>query len=475
MKRILVSALVALVTAGGVFWPLLQSIDSSSPVPSVDPVTITDYQADYKVDANGHLDAVETLTTKFPSGSHGIFRFWDVTDAADDSVRYIPEEISVSLDGQAEQTELQWQKGRQFRVAKIGDPDSFVSAGSHVYRISYRIAGVLSPTGANGGSNSSSWAARQKGKAVFPWQVVAPGWQMIIRRSRVNISLPAKPGQISCTESKNISAIPCTITGAGTKNLTVSTGPLPPKTPVSLYALMPLDAPERNTLPWTVEFDPIYGRSVSLLWLVLGLSVVGLLFGYLWQRRGREQAPGFPVMYEPPDQLGPVQAAYVVYKKLPAMALISTLLYQAEQGLTELRDKGERRWDIHGLGTPEQWAATDPVTRDVGESLGVTTPSGSFAADGSTKSGLKLQTTKGEIKGFVTSWATEAKVIVPDRLEFIAKCLVVIAMLFAGVVFVFNPLGMTILGLPFTAFATGGAGMLLAGAGTRRTDRKSVV
>ena len=202
---------------------------------------------------------------------------------------------------------------------------------------------------------------------------------------------------------------------------------------------------------------------------MLGLTAVGLLVGYLWERRSREQAPGFPVMYEPSDQLGPVQTAYVLDEKLPDKALVSTLLYQAEQGLTELRDQGDRRWDILGLGTPEQWAATDPVTRGVGESLGVTTPGGSFAADGSAVSGLKLQTTQGEIKGLATSWATEAKVIAPNRFELIAKGLVVIAMLLAGLVFVFNPLGMTIMGLPFTAFVTGGAAMLLAGVDTRRT------
>ena len=243
MKRILASTLVALVTAAGLFWPLLQSLDSTSAVSGPDPVVISDYRADYTVDAQGDLDAVETITADFPGTRHGIFRFWDVTDAADDGVHYVPEDISVSLDGRAEQTELQWQKRRRFRVAKIGDPDSFVSPGSHVYRISYRIDGVLSPTGANGGNNSSSWAAREKGKSVFPWHVVAPGWQMIILRSRVNVNLPAKPSQINCTESWNNRATPCTINGSGTKNITVSTGPLSPETPVSLYALMPLDAP----------------------------------------------------------------------------------------------------------------------------------------------------------------------------------------------------------------------------------------
>src|SRR5680860_66530 len=126
MKRILISMLVALATAAGLFWPLLQSIDTSSTSPPLDPVTITDYQAVYKVSANGRLDAVETITAKFPYGRHGIFRFWDVADGADDGVRHVPEDISVSRDNEDEPVDLLWERGKRFRVAKIGDPDTYV-------------------------------------------------------------------------------------------------------------------------------------------------------------------------------------------------------------------------------------------------------------------------------------------------------------------------------------------------------------
>lgn len=52
-----------------------------------------------------------------------------------------------------------WEKDRRCRVAKIGDPNSYVGVGSHTYEISYRVDGALSPTGAGRGTfASSSWS-----------------------------------------------------------------------------------------------------------------------------------------------------------------------------------------------------------------------------------------------------------------------------------------------------------------------------
>ncbi len=44
-----------------------------------------------------------------------------------------------------------WEGGQRFRVAKIGDPDQYLSSGTHVFEIRYTIDGVLDPgtTGAD--------------------------------------------------------------------------------------------------------------------------------------------------------------------------------------------------------------------------------------------------------------------------------------------------------------------------------------
>ena len=61
---------------------------------------ITDYDADFTVSADGTLDAVETITGEFPSGRHGIFRYWDVANQNSPAVRQTPHITSILMDGE---------------------------------------------------------------------------------------------------------------------------------------------------------------------------------------------------------------------------------------------------------------------------------------------------------------------------------------------------------------------------------------
>ncbi len=97
------------------------------------------------------MTAVETITAEFPGGRHGIFRYWDVANQNNPRVRQKPEITSVLLDGDPVPYQMLWEDGERFRVAKIGDPDSTLSYGTHVFEIRYTIPGVLDPgdTGAD--------------------------------------------------------------------------------------------------------------------------------------------------------------------------------------------------------------------------------------------------------------------------------------------------------------------------------------
>ncbi|HEY0775454.1 MAG TPA: DUF2207 domain-containing protein, partial [Nocardioidaceae bacterium] len=357
MRRGVLTALATLLAAVGLLWPVVPALLPDTAEPQPDPVTITDYRADLRVDEDGVLRAEEEITARFPSGRHGIFRFWDVADAHDANARLFPGDIDVLMDSAPVEYELLWDHGTRYRVAKIGDPDSFVSEGTHVYTISYRIDGALS--------------AAEDGNAELWWDVVARGWQMSMDRTTVRVSLPAAADEVECT---------CDVeTGDGGRVLTLTTGALAPRTAVTVRATMATEAPARVTLPWPVALDAVLGRSVIGAVVLAVLAVIGLLAGRWWERRTREPAPGLPVMYEPPDSLGPVQAVYVTTEDAPDEALTATLLYQAEQGLTRLEHLGGDAWVIEGIAGPEEWAATDPVTRGVGGALGVTRRGASFA------------------------------------------------------------------------------------------------
>lgn len=202
-----------------------------------DPVTITSYAAQYDVTQDGTLRARETITGTFPWGRHGIFRYWDLADAANDGVRYPPKDVSFRLDGQPVPVSRFWEQGRRFRVAQIGDPNSYLTPGPHTYTISYRIDGALAP---NTGRDRSE----------FVWQVVAAGWSMPIMQSDISVTLPHATDQVECSIGDGR---PCTVVREGPGSLRISTNNLATNTPVILRATIQAPAPERTTIPWPIR------------------------------------------------------------------------------------------------------------------------------------------------------------------------------------------------------------------------------
>src|SRR3954454_1479827 len=98
--------------------------------PLSEETTISNYVADFDVAKNGDLDVTETLTVDFPVyGKHGIFRFWDKVDPNNPNARLVPEDISVTRDGDSEPFEMSTEDHGRFRVAKIGDADTTLDVG----------------------------------------------------------------------------------------------------------------------------------------------------------------------------------------------------------------------------------------------------------------------------------------------------------------------------------------------------------
>ncbi|MDT5340542.1 MAG: hypothetical protein QOD90_6047, partial [Mycobacterium sp.] len=130
MKRVFGWLILLALIAVGLFWPLLLE-SASGAGNAADPVVISDYQADFTVGADGTLNAVETIRGEFPSGRHGIFRYWDVANQNSPTVRQEPRITSILMDGEPAPYQLLWESGDRFRVAKIGSPDTTLSSGTH--------------------------------------------------------------------------------------------------------------------------------------------------------------------------------------------------------------------------------------------------------------------------------------------------------------------------------------------------------
>ncbi|MFT3901464.1 MAG: DUF2207 domain-containing protein [Gordonia sp. (in: high G+C Gram-positive bacteria)] len=472
MRRAFLVFLAALLTAVGLVLPLSLGSISGRSGGSVDPVTISNFAADYKIDANGKLTATETLTTDFPSLRHGIFKYFDLADSSNTHVRYVPKDIKVTLDGHEEPFVTRWERGRRIYVTKVGSADRYLDPGQHVYTISYTIDGVLEPANTRPGEGevSSSWG--DKTRARFRWRVVADGWSMPIQASTVTVHLPANAITTTCATSNNT---PCEDRNTDPRTVVVSTGQLGTYNGVALLADLELAPPKRATVPWAIQLDPMLGRSLLLVLLTLLASLVTFGLGLWWTWRSREEIPLLPVMFEPPtDQAGktlsPVQAYYVTRESQPTKGLTATLLFMAEQKLAHIVREDNGDFTIVSDADAHQWEQTDPVTLGVARSLGIASGKGaSFKADGSVSAGEELQQAQSSMASNARIWGVQSGAIARSGFETTGRMLVGLAFALAALLFIFQWYPFSLAVLPIAAFVIGGAGLFVSGVGTRRT------
>lgn len=416
--------------------------------------TITAYDADFDVAKDGDLEVVEKLTVNFPSsGKHGIFRFWDTEDKTAPDSRRIPHDVEVTMDGDDVDVEMSRQAGGQFRVAKIGDAASTVDPGDHVYRISYRIDGVLEP-----GTNGS--------ETQFYWNLIPSGWAQEIVAADLTVHLPADAEAVQCAVGDDESG--CTVDGEGTRTLHVTAADLAARTPVTLKTGLDMATPPAGgTLPWPRALDAVFGPSVAGLVAVLILSALAAAFGFYLAKRAAERDPQFPIMYAPPEGVGPAQAAYLVTEQVDDEQYVATLMYAAEKGAIDL-DRGDSAWTIKDKNGAEGWAGLDPVTSGVAHLLGG--PGTSFvAAPKDVEAGKRLKTEMASFEESTKSWASTNGLMTKSGFGALSGFVIGGCFLAVIGIAIVNPFNMSILGLIIGAFAVFAASLAAPGAGTRRT------
>ena len=91
MARLISWLITLAVIALGVLWPWQFQGGATDTAAPYDPVVCDDYDVDIVVTDDGTMTAVETITADFPSGRHGLFRYWDVANANDPNIRQRPE------------------------------------------------------------------------------------------------------------------------------------------------------------------------------------------------------------------------------------------------------------------------------------------------------------------------------------------------------------------------------------------------
>ena len=327
MKRLGASFLGALVVVLAMFWPAVNFFSTTDETPEF--ARITDYRATFDVDADGTMRAHETLTVDLPLGRHGIFRFFDIADANSPHVRYVPKDIVVTRDGGSDGVAILHQGEGRFVVARIGEADTTIS-GTHVYDITYRVDGVLTDSGSD---------------SQFYWNLIPSGWRMPIAQSTLTVTLPGTPGETKCAVGVN-STGGCDATVDG-RTVTVKTGALEPNTPVTIQTLVDVPSPGQHTLPWTFRFDPVFGRSLPAAIVFAVLALLAAVAGFLLGRSVREPIPPYPLMYAPPDGMGPAQGAYLLTERINDEMYAATLLQMGDRGMATI-ERTPSGWSLQG-------------------------------------------------------------------------------------------------------------------------------
>ncbi len=449
MKRLALAIVGSLGVIALMFIPALGFSSGADTTPEY--ATITDYKATFDVDADGTLSAHETLTVDLPFGRHGIFRFFDVADASDSKARLEPYDIQVTRDGQPDGIDISTKERGRYVVVRIGRAESTID-GSHVYDITYKVDGVLSDKGS---------------QSQFYWNLIPSGWRMPIKQSELQVNLPGSAGPVKCAIGVGADT-GCEASVEGT-SYRVRTSELPPNTPVTVQNTVDVAPPGRVSLPWSIRFDPVFGRSIIAAGFFGLLALVGGLVGFMLAWSTREPEPPFPLQYAPPDGLGPAQAAYLFTERVDADAYPATLLDLASKGVITL-DKTNNGWEITGKDDGD-WSRVDDVGASVVGQLGVQDGSSGLRIQGNDKdAGQLLQTARSDFQSSVKSWSRKHGFMDIKHFVMLAGLLVIGGGVIAIAAFVWNPFAMSILGLPFGLFAVNAIPVLDSRSHTMRTQ-----
>ena len=316
-------------------------------LPALATERITRFVSDITVASNGEMTVRETIEVVAESRqiNHGIFR--DLPNG-----RY--DVTSVKLDGASEPYKLQRANGAN-RI-RIGNADTLVAKGNHVYEIAYRT------------SRQIRFFERYD---ELYWSVTGEGWAFPIDRAEAIVHLP--PGATISqsafyTGSRGSTAHDGLATGRGPSEVEfATTRPLAPRQGLTIAigfnkgAVQPPTAFGRAT---EVFQD---NGAVSML-----LSMVALLAAYyvvVWWYVGRDPARGAIVSrFEPPRNLSAAAVGFLYRMRYDNKVFVATLVAMAVKGYIAISQAG-KVYTLKRTGTSEDEARLSPAERAVAQAL----------------------------------------------------------------------------------------------------------
>lgn len=406
---------------------------------------ILDYRIEVDVDDEGDFQVGHALTVDVPAGFQGL-SFTQTQTPEGANFRFVVDDVWARLDG-ADVEDPVWRDPelRQQRIS-VGSEQG-LSEGEHRFEMGFRMRNAVGP------AIETAWIPSPEPPLSEILSYPTGGWPWPINRLTLDYQLPGEAVSARCTMND---ASPCRVDGAWTPHVTFSAQNLEPN--ARMHVMMGLSSadPGRERALWHPAADPVFGQRLEPAGRLLVLAAIAVMAGAFLGGRARQRQQVRPV-YEPPNGVGPAQAALMVGVDLPAeRAAYATVLLLQERGLLESTPDG-----FADVGTAAEWARIDPVSRAFGEAL---------------LAGTSLEESAQVLLTAAAQRNVEQGHLVRDRIVLAARfVLVPFAFVAALVLLVLNPQRMSLVGLPFALFAVYAAEVLRPGAGTRRTESGRVL
>ena len=281
---------------------------------------IRDFTAEYEISADAAVTVTETIIYDFEEEDrHGIFRTIGLNHPQPATAWYKNrsievEVLSVTQDDLAVPFELVERKDEL--EIKIGDPNKTI-AGSHTYKINYRLVGSLSY-----GDLGSE----------FYWNVTGNDWPVVIQEARGVVKAEV-PGILSdtndCYQGNFGSTIKCTDIYKSENTIVFTAKNLAESEGLTLAV---------GINPGTVS--TVINENMSYLWFVVILSVLWLIFaGYKTYQFRIANKIALPVIaqYEPYQNYLPMYTGVLIDGNLDSRDITAGILYLAEQGFIKIK------------------------------------------------------------------------------------------------------------------------------------------
>jgi uncharacterized membrane protein YgcG len=309
---------------------------------------ILGFDSDIRIDVDGGMTVTETIRVAAEGIEirRGIYRDFptDYRDTLGNRYRVEFEVTRVLRDGRPEPYFTE-RLSNGVRVY-IGDRDTLLPAGEHVYTLSYETD-------------------RQLG--FFPdhdelyWNVTGNGWGFPIDRASARVTLPATVGRDALTmegyvgvQGSRERSYEAAIEGPSSATI-ATTRPLAPNEGLTLVM----------TWPKGVVAEPTAAeRTLRLLTDNVGLLIAfGVLLATLfylvrvWRAHGRDPEAGviFP-HYEPPGDVSPAGARYVARMRYDSKAFSAAIINLAVKGFLQI-DEHRGKYTLRATGLDPQSTA----------------------------------------------------------------------------------------------------------------------